>query len=267
MTYQHQYVSFHIYNPPLVLDMMLLYLITAILLFIYKRCLMHTHEILQEWFSLSLLWLCKMNICAYLLVQNFSFLNRFSKNTQTRNFLKICPVRAELCQADRRTEEHDEVVGSFPLFCECTLKKENNRQFVIHNRISTIQIWCDFDRASSFICGNKMQIRCNRGFHCRSYCLLNMFRAPLCPSSGAQEYYTVVAACGIWCCGFQIVGLVWGWRLCVRFAGCCSILQTGKLEKHGTKYHRHQPLYNILELLMMGIVVPETCWANNKICN
>jgi len=33
-----------------------------------------------------------------------------------------------------------------------------------------------------------------------------MFRAPLCPSSGAQEYYTVVAACGavvfkllVWC--------------------------------------------------------------------
>jgi len=27
-----------------------------------------------------------------------------------------------------------------------------------------------------------------------------MFRASLCPSSGAQEYYTVVAACGISCC-------------------------------------------------------------------
>ena len=26
-----------------------------------------------------------------------------------------------------------------------------------------------------------------------------------------------------------------------------------------TKYHRQQPLYNTLELLMMGIVVPETC--------
>ena len=49
-----------------------------------------------------------------------------------------------------------------------------------------------------------------------------MFRAPLCPSSGAEEYYTVVAACGVSCCGFQ-------------------------------------PLYNTLELLMMGIVVPETC--------
>jgi len=66
----------------------------------------------------------------------------------------------------------------------------------------------------------KMPTRCNRGFYCRSYCLLNMFRAPLRPSSGAQEYYTVVAAYGISCCGFQVAGLVWSWGLCVRFAGC-----------------------------------------------
>ena len=65
-----------------------------------------------------------------------------------------------------------------------------------------VWIWCDFDRASSLICGNKMPTRFNRGFYCRSYCLLNMIRASLCPSSGAQEYYTVVAACGILCCGF-----------------------------------------------------------------
>ena len=55
----------------------------------------------------------------------------------------------------------------------------------------------------------------------------------------------------------------------VRFAGCCSILQTGnitlssipdqQLENHSTKYHRQQPLYNTLELLMMGIVMSETC--------
>ena len=114
------------------------------------------------------------------------------------------------------------------------------------------------------LCGNKMPTRCNRGFYCRPYCLLNKFRAPLCPSSGAQEYYTAVAACGISCCGFQVAGLVWSWGLCVRFAGCCSILQLGN---HSTKYHRQQPLYNTLELLMMGIVVPETCWASNKICN
>ena len=56
--------------------------------------------------------------------------------------------------------------------------------------------------------------------------------------------------------------------LCVQFAGCCSILQTGhtlsstpdqQLENHSTKYHRQQPLYNTLELLMMGIAVPEAC--------
>ena len=65
----------------------------------------------------------------------------------------------------------------------------------------------------SYLCGLHLQqiwrpTRCNRGFYCRSYCLLNMFRSPLCPSSGAQEYYTVVAACGISCCGFQVVGLM-----------------------------------------------------------
>ena len=38
-------------------------------------------------------------------------------------------------------------------------------------------------------------------------------------------------------------------------------------KNHSTKYYRQQPLYNTLELLMMGIVVPETCWESNKICN
>ena len=118
-------------------------------------------------------------------------------------------------------------------------------------------------------CGNKMPAKCNRGFYCRSYCLLNMYRVPLCPSSGAQDCYTVAAACGISCCGFQSSGLVWSLGECVRFAGCCSILKTGhitlsstpdqQLENHSTKYHRQQPLYNSLELLMMGIVVPDTC--------
>ena len=45
---------------------------------------------------------------------------------------------------------------------------------------------------------SRFSTRYNRGFYCRSYCLLNMFGAPLCPSSGAQEYYIVVAACRIW---------------------------------------------------------------------
>ena len=40
--------------------------------------------------------------------------------------------------------------------------------------------------------------------------------------------------------------------------GYVSGLQDAGLN-HSTKYHRQQPLYNTLELLMMGIVVPETC--------
>jgi len=32
-----------------------------------------------------------------------------------------------------------------------------------------------------------------------------------------------------------------------------------QLENHNIKYHRQPPPYNTLELLMMGIVVPETC--------
>jgi len=72
-----------------------------------------------------------------------------------------------------------------------------------------------------------------------------MFRAPLCPSSGAQEYCTVVAACGI----------------CRMQTGHITLSSTTdqQLEDHSMKYHRQQPLYNTLELLMMGIVVPETC--------
>jgi len=84
-------------------------------------------------------------------------------------------------------------------------------------------VWCGAegyvsglqDAAFSLICGNKMPTRYNRGFYCRSYCVLNMFRVSLCPSSGAQKYYTVVAACGISCCDFQVVGLVWICGLCM----------------------------------------------------
>ena len=107
----------------------------------------------------------------------------------------------------------------------------------------SLYILCDMSYNSSLICGNKMPSRYNRGFYCRFYCLLNMFRAPLCTSSAAPA----------------------------------SILQTGHItlssapdqqfQNHSTKYHKQQTLYNTLELLMMGIVVPETCWVSNKICN
>ena len=42
----------------------------------------------------------------------------------------------------------------------------------------------------------------------------------------------------------------------------CNSPQTGHIYTTGSNH-----LYNTLELLMMGIMVPKTCWASNKICN
>jgi len=85
----------------------------------------------------------------------------------------------------------------------------------------------------------KCQLDATDDFYCRSYCLLNMFRAQLCPSSDAREYYTSGCCLSYLVLGFQVVGMV-----CVRFAP-------------NTTGSNH--LYNTLELLMMGIMVPETC--------
>ena len=40
-----------------------------------------------------------------------------------------------------------------------------------------------------------------------------------------------------------------------------------QLENQAPNTTGRNHLYNTLELLIMGIIVPETCWASNKICN
>ena len=58
--------------------------------------------------------------------------------------------------------------------------------------------------------GDHVEIKCQRDatddIYCRFYCMLNMFRAILCPSSGAREYYTdgrclwyLVFRLSVWC--------------------------------------------------------------------
>jgi hypothetical protein len=96
------------------------------------------------------------------------------------------------------------------------------------------------------------------------------FGAPLCPSSGAREYYTV--GCRLWSLvlGFQVVGMVWTWGLCCsQQTGHTTLRSTPywQLENQAPKTTGGNQLYNTLELLMMGIMVPETCWASNKICD
>jgi len=68
-----------------------------------------------------------------------------------------------------------------------------------------------------------------------------MFWASLCPSSGAQVYYTVVAACGISCCGFSSS---WSGVELRVMRPVCRMLHPAN--------RTHNPR-------LMGIVVPETC--------
>ena len=69
-------------------------------------------------------------------------------------------------------------------------------------------------------CGNKMLTRCNRWiFIADLIACSTCFGAPLCLSSGAREYYTSGCCLSYLVLGFQVVGMVWSWGLCVRFAG------------------------------------------------
>ena len=86
----------------------------------------------------------------------------------------------------------------------------------------------------------KCQLDATDVLYCRSYCLLNMFRAPLCPSSGAREYYTDVRCL---------------WYLVLWFSSFRYGVELSKAPNTTGSGH----LCNTLELLMMGIMVPETC--------
>ena len=84
------------------------------------------------------------------------------------------------------------------------------------------------------ICGNKMPTRCNRLFLLQILFLLNMFRAPLCPSSGAREYYTSG------CCLSYLVLWFSSCRYGVELRVMCLVC--GLLPNQSTKYDRQQPL-------------------------
>jgi hypothetical protein len=60
-----------------------------------------------------------------------------------------------------------------------------------------------------------------------------------------ESIIQIVAACGIWCFGFK---LVW-----------CGAEGYAHLKTKAPNTTGSNHLYNTLELLMMGIMVPETC--------
>ena len=94
------------------------------------------------------------------------------------------------------------------------------------------EILCDFDRASSLICGNKMPLDATEVF------IADLIACSTCfghHNAHHQElksiiqwllpvlFRAVVFKLPVWCGG-----------LCVRFAGCCSILQTGHITLSST---------------------------------
>ena len=83
------------------------------------------------------------------------------------------------------------------------------------------------------------------------------FGEPLCPSSGVRDYYTSG------CCLSYLVLCFSSCRYGVELRVMCPVC--GLLLAANKTGSNH--LYNNLELLMMGIMVPEKCWASNEICN
>jgi hypothetical protein len=140
------------------------------------------------------------------------------------------------------------------------------------------------------ICGNKMPVRCNRWFLSQILLLAQhvsgtimpiirssrvlyrwfffFFLGPVCISSGSTAAFKaycaiqMVAACGIWCFGFQAAASARKPNTQPSAPHHTDNLKTKAPNTTGSNH-----LYSTLELLMMGIMVPETCWASNKICN
>jgi hypothetical protein len=98
----------------------------------------------------------------------------------------------------------------------------------------------------------KCQLDATDEFYCRSYCLINMFRAPLCPSSGARDYYT----CG--CCLWYLVLWFSSCRYSVELRVVCPvcglllnfhILRTGDADWRLYAYKQFKyPVPNVLTI-------------------
>jgi hypothetical protein len=121
------------------------------------------------------------------------------------------------------------------------------------HQIPVSLIWCDFDRASTLICGNKMSTRCNTLFLLQILLFarhVSGTTVPIIRSSRVLYRWLLPVVFGALVFKLSVWCGVEGYVSCLRAA--------------------EQPanhLYNTLELLMMGIVVPETCSTSNKICN
>jgi hypothetical protein len=113
------------------------------------------------------------------------------------------------------------------------------------------EIWCGFDRASSIICRNKMPTRCYRWF---------LLQILLLAQHVSGTIMHIIRSSRVLCSWLAAAA-----RKPDTRPSAPHYTDNLKTKAPNTTGSNH--LYNTLELLMMGIVVPETCWASNKICN
>jgi len=113
-----------------------------------------------------------------------------------------------------------------------------------------------------FTCGNKMPTRCNSWFlYRRFYCLLNMFRAPLCPSSGAQEYYT--GGCCLWYLVLWFSSCRSGVELWVM-CPVCGMLQHSANRTHNPQRCTVKITSNTRFHLIFVLLLPYICTQNER---
>ena len=112
-------------------------------------------------------------------------------------------------------------------------------KILTESKVNKYFVWSDFDRASSLLCGNKVTTRCNRWY------LLQILLHAQHVSGNTMPI-------------IRSTRVLYRWSLPVVFGALVFRLWVWCGADH---------LYNTLVLLMMGIVLPETCWACNKICN
>jgi len=95
---------------------------------------------------------------------------------------------------------------------------------------------------------------------------LNMFRASLCPSSGKQDRVLLHMA---FCTGCTGCGCVELGAICEGY--CSTDLHTVHPAPHNHSQHNQcrtpYAVVHSLALLMMGIMMPETCWDISVIIN
>ena len=90
------------------------------------------------------------------------------------------------------------------------------------------------------------------GFLLQNFLFVQHVSDTIMPIIRSSRVIQMAAACGAWLFGLQVVGLVWSCGLCVRFARCWSC-------KPKSQVPQAAAICITLELLMMDIIVPETC--------